>query len=415
MLHTMVLAAILAGASLAWAQEPPPAPAKTPVADVITLEAALSRARARSPLVDAARERQRGAEIAQSMVTRAPNPFVELRGENFGPSAERLPRDVFATVSQPIELGGKRAARHSIATSSSALATAEVSAAEWLLTLDVVDAYLAAVQARDVRAILVEQQQSVAEIVLLLQQRVREGLSAEADQRKFETEHTRLASSIARTAVGLESALIRLGTMVGEPLTPGQVSAPVVPPPAHAEVVTDPDVQGRADVLAARRRLERAESLLALERARGVPDVTVTAGYKRTGGSDTGVAAVTFPIAFFDRNRPAVAQATGEVAAARADLRAVTQWAVTDARSRLMAARRLAEQAARSDADLVRPASIVRNAARAAFAEGRGDVLQLVDAERVYGEAMREALELRLDALHATIQARIAFGETPLQ
>ena len=60
------------------------------------------------------------------------------------------------------------------------------------------------------------------------------------------------------------------------------------------------------------------------------------------------------------------------------------------------------------------PASIVRTAARAAFVEGRGDVLQLVDAERVFGEAAREALEIRLDALHAAIQARIALGETPL-
>ena len=61
------------------------------------------------------------------------------------------------------------------------------------------------------RASLIEQQLGVAEIVTLLRQRVREGLSAEADLRKFETEHTTLRISIARTTVSLESALIRLG------------------------------------------------------------------------------------------------------------------------------------------------------------------------------------------------------------
>lgn len=406
MRHVMVLIAIAIGSSPASAQ-----PAAAGGATVITLDTALAQARARSPLVDAARERVRAAALGKTIVAPAANPFVEVRGENVGPGAARLPRDVFATISQPIELGGKRAARQAIAGAASEVAAADVSSAEWMLAADVAGTYIAALRAREVKLTLQEQQHGVADLVAILEQRVREGLSAEADLRKFQTEHARLAAAVSRASVTLDAALIRLSMMIGEPVTPERLAVPVLAAPLGAG---SREINSRADVLAAQRRVQRAETALALERARGVPDLTVTAGYKRTSGFDTAVAALTMPIGIFDRNRPAIAQAAGELAAARAELRSVTEHAGADAQARWAAALQLADQAARSDADLLTPARIVRAAARAAFAEGRGDVLQLVDAERVYGDAAREALELRLDALHATIQARLASGETPL-
>jgi outer membrane protein TolC len=92
----------------------------------------------------------------------------------------------------------------------------------------------------------------------------------------------------------------------------------------------------------------------------------------------------------------------------------VRQQALADVQDRWAAALQLAAQASRAEADLIGPAAVVRTAARAAFVEGRGDALQLVDAERVFGEALRDAVELRLDATVAVIHARLAIGETPL-
>jgi hypothetical protein len=42
------------------------------------------------------------------------------------------------------------------------------------------------------------------------------------------------------------------------------------------------------------------------------------------------------------------------------------------------------------------------------------DVLKLIDAERVYGELRRVALDLQLEAIGSAIEARIALGEDPL-
>ncbi len=82
-----------------------------------------------------------------------------------------------------------------------------------------------------------------------------------------------------------------------------------------------------------------------------------------------------------------------------------------DVRASLEAARLLDERARRVEDDLLRPAEVVRVAARSAFREGATDILNLVDAERVYLEARREALLVRLDALAAAIEARVILGE----
>lgn len=396
-----------------------PAPtlrAAAPAQPVVTLAEAMARARTTSPLVAAARARLEAADLARTMVPGIPNPLLELRGENYGPvSSTRLPRDVFATIAQPVELGGKRRARIDVAGTLGDQAATALGVAEWVVALDVAESYIDALRARAVVQSLDEQHQGVHGIVEVLARRVREGTSAEADLRKFETERTLLASQIARASIALQSAVLRLSASIGLAVDANRLAVPGVgvehlpiAPPAAA------DVASRADVRTAAAVVRQAEAQLALERSRAVPDVTVTAGYKRTSGFDTGVAAITMPVPLFDRNRPAVARAGGELRAAQLDLEMTERRALADATTQWAAARLLAERAGRSRDDLVEPAAVVRTAARSAFAEGSGDLLQLVDAERVFGQASREAAELALDTALAVIHARIAAGLSPL-
>lgn len=405
----LVLTLTAAVAAAPPARQQPPAPP-----GAVTLETALSKARDRSPAIAAAHERDLAADRARQSVTRLPNPVVDVRGENLGAiPTTQLPRDVFATVSQPIELGGKYGARQAIASATRDLTLVNLAEVQWALDADVATLYVDALRARDVLATLVEQRESIGELVALLSQRVREGLSAEADLRRFETEHARLAAQTLRTTVALRSHLARLSAIVGEPIEPERLVTPATPA-LRGPAPADSDIAQRADIRAASARVQQMEATAALERTRAVPDVTATAGYKRTNGYNTATVGVSMPIGIFDRNRSAIAHAAGEVAAARFDLQLARDHALADAQLRWHAAQQLAIEAARSESDLLSPADVVRTAARSAFGEGHGDVLQLVDAERVYGEAVREAIELRLDALLAVIRARLALGDTPL-
>ncbi len=415
-----MLLAFVAAACVSGLVSPSPLPSGPPaqsqVSGVVTLADALARARERSPLLEAARARERASADARAAVPRMPNPVVELRGENYGPRASTgLTRDVFATVSQPIELGGKRGARLAEASAVLHLSATDVAAAEAALAADVATLYIDAVRARAASRTLGDQRDSIAEIVGVLAARVREGVGVEADLRRFETERARLASQATRASVALQSALLRLSAVIGDPLGADLLVTPDPPPsvPLPLDQV-EAVIPNRPDVRGAEARLERAEALLATERSLRVPDVSVTAGYKRTEGFDTGVAGLTMAIPLFDRNRAAAARAAGEAGAARLELQQVRQLAVADVRARWAAAQELAAQAARIREDLTEPAAVVRAAARAAFVEGRGDVLQLVDAERVFGETSREAVELALDAALAAIHARLAMGASPL-
>ena len=82
-----------------------------------------------------------------------------------------------------------------------------------------------------------------------------------------------------------------------------------------------------------------------------------------------------------------------------------------DATALIDAARTISERARLAPAELLAPAEDVRRAARASFREGTADVLKLIDAERVYADVRRVAIELRLDALLTTLEARFALGE----
>ena len=413
MFPAVALAVLLAdGVRLAPRQTDVPATSAARTADVLTIADAVAQARSRSSLVAAARERQQAAVRARQFVAGAANPLLELRGENYGAGkAARQPRDVFATLSQPVELGGKRQARTAAAEAVSTLAATETATEEWAASLEAAELYVDALRARESLVLLAEQRQGVAQTVSFLAERLREGVAAEADLRRFETERTRLASQEARTSLAMQTALLRLSALLGREVSAGQLDMPEI---AAAGAQTGPPVEAaialRPDVQAAAARLQRAEATAALERARGVPDLTVTAGYKRTSGLNTGIVGISLPIALFDRNRVAIAHAAGDISAARLDLEYVRQQARADAEARWRTAQTLAAQAALVDTTLIAPAEIVRTAARASFLEGRGDVLQLVDAERVYGEAAREALELRLDAILSSIGARLAAG-----
>jgi cobalt-zinc-cadmium efflux system outer membrane protein len=411
-----ILAVAAVSASVLSPQDKPASPSAGNVS-VMTLSEAIARARDRTPMIAAARERQRAAALATERVPFTPNPFIELRGENLGSvPVDQLPRDFFATVTQPVELGGKRRARLAEANAAAGVASAEFSSAEWQLAYDVADLYVEAIRKREARRIVGDQQRSLAEIVALLGERVRQGASPEADLRRFETELTRLGSQVTRLSVDLQSTLFRLSALIGDQLQGEQLAWPAVPPSIAIDPaeLSDEHVGTRADVRAAAARVARAESGVSLERSRGWPDLLVTGGYKRTSGYDTAVAGVTIPIALFDRNGAAVARAAGEAGAARFELQQLRQHALAEAKARWTAARELGARAARTETDLIEPAAVVRTAARAAFEEGRNDVLQLVDAERVYGDAAREAVELRLDAILALIHARLAIGESAL-
>jgi cobalt-zinc-cadmium efflux system outer membrane protein len=213
--------------------------------------------------------------------------------------------------------------------------------------------------------------------------------------------------------VDLARSLAQLSAIVGEPIADRRllVPRPSSVPEGDTAVLVARAVEQLPDVAGARARAERARQIAAGERAQRWPDAGISAGYKRTAGVDTAVAGVLVSVPVFNRNDRNVALAESEARAMELEWRAASAAATAALGSQIEGARLLAAQADRAGTDLLTPAEGVRTAARSSFREGAADVLKLVDAERVYLDARREALQLRLGAFEMAAEARIALGK----
>jgi len=419
-----MLSNLLVAVSIAAAAPTPQAvPAGSPA--TLTVEQAVSTVLARSPSRQSAQAKRDAARKAVESAGSWPNPAIELRSENwtFGswswtpqPDPASPPGvDFFAVLTQPIELAGQRGKRVGIAQAERAAAEAAMARTDRALIMETVRLFVDAVRSREWLRALDSNREGLDTLLKAMSARVREGYAAEADLAKFQAESARVQTQRLRARLELARSLAQLGSLMQEPipLRAEQLAEPVL----GAAPAGDPSalaVQAAAkspEVLAAKARSARATQALSLERARRIPDLNVAGGYKRTAGADTAVAGLMIAIPLFDRNKQAVAIAAGDHAAALSDVAAAEARALADARVVFDAAATLGELAARVDDDLLKPAELVRTAARSAFREGATDILVLVDAERVYVDARREAVQLKLDAIAAALEARLLLGE----
>jgi cobalt-zinc-cadmium efflux system outer membrane protein len=380
------------------------------------LAEALERVHAVAPQRRAAQARIQAAEGAMRQANRLPNPSLDLHQENLGAGAPvDQTLDVFAIISQPVEIGGKRAARTAVAAANVRAAQAAVRQAERNLALETVRLYLGALQAHSFTEFLSRSHEELQTLVIAMTRRVAEGYTAEADLMKFYTEMARMETQLVRAKLHFNQSITELSALLdlSPPLIGSRLVMPpmIDPPPGDPTELAQQAVERQPEIIAAQARLDHARHTLVLEKARRLPDPALTAGYKRTGGADTLVTGVSVPLPVFDRNADNIDRATAEEHAAALELEALRKQRLAVTVTLMQAAQELAERARNIDQQLLQPAEVVRNAAHVSFREGAANILQLVDAERVYTETRREALELKLDAYAKTFEARLLLTE----
>ncbi len=375
---------------------------------------AVAQAKAQSPYRVSALRVVEGSTLAARLAGKALNPLIELRSENWGADRQRLPLDVFAVATQTIELGGKRPARMAVAQAQRGLSMAQLTIIDQQLAVRTTQLYVQALRAQGALAAYQSNREGLTTLITSVGRRVEEGYSPEADLLRFRTEAARVDIEISKARIELDRALMDLTALIGH-TQPIEATQLVEPPALAMRIPTPTEIAGAVsqhpEALAADARINTARQAGRLERARAVPDPMVTAGYKRTGGFDTAVLGVTMAVPLFDRNASAVARTAGEERAAAAERDAVVTRLIAEVTSRVNAARTLGARSTEATRELLAPADTVRSAARAMFREGATDVLRLIDAERVHADVQRTALELRLDALAATLEARLLLGE----
>lgn len=357
----------------------------------ITLRDALAHALRHSPELAAFAWAVRASESAAIQAGRAVNPVADLSLEDLGSTrtveADRVAQP-HATVqlSQLIELGGKRAARQTRAGLEHDLAAWDFEAARIDVFSRVTIAFLDVLASQQTVALAGRTRVLVEQVAQTVGVRVEAGVVSPIEQTKagvalamarIDEQRAQRALAADRTAL---AALWGHDTAVFDEVEGELRSLSALPSldTLARRVAQNPEVARWTTEMAQR------DAVRAVELARSVPDVTLSAGYRRftAAGANAFVVGASIPLPFRDRNTAGARAAAQRGLQARESERAARARVVT---ALAMAYRDLAaahDEAAILSADVLPGARSAFAAVEEGYRLGRFGYLEVLDAQR---------------------------------
>lgn len=372
-------------------EAPPPTSVENPTGR-ISLRDALALALRQSPELAGYGWEIRARESAAIQAGQPANPVLEVLFEDLwatGREAEASraarPQATFQ-LSQLFELGGKRSARRTLAELDRDLAEWDFEAARIDVLTRVTSAFLDVVVSQRSVA-LAEQTRALFEKVNeTVKTRVEAGVVSPIEETKAGVSLATARIDEQRARRALAADRMTLAALWGQesPLfesAEGDLQPPAVLPDFATlvqHVARNPDVARWATEIA------RRDAARKLESARSVPDLTVSAGYRRLTDVDSNalVVGASIPLPFLDRNRAGIQASSERIAAAREEERAA-KTRVTTALAQLY--RDLAaahDEAAALAASVLPGARSAFGAIEEGYRLGRFGYLDVLDAQR---------------------------------
>ena len=280
-------------------------------AEMVTLEQAIAKAIAAAPLLKADDAAIAGARAGRVQADVRPNPTVTVEAENFvgtGPYNVLGQAEITATYNQPIERGGKRAARVTLADKEIDVAQASANVTRLDLAASVQRAFFDVLIAKDV--------------LRISQFRL-------ATERKLQTEalrrvrgykdplfvETRAAARVASARIGVEQAEFRMDA--ARNLLAGYWGGDGKALSVNGTLMAHDGVRhtlAPSDEKLIEARVARASAAVVVEETKRTQDYTVRGGtrFLRSTNDVAAVAGITIPLGRFDRNQGGIDRARAE-------------------------------------------------------------------------------------------------------
>lgn len=394
------------------AQQPAALPAPTPVSlqyvgqDGLSVERLVESAGSRRADLLAARQRLAIAEGRLLQAGLRPNPVfsTEYGSPRFlGGESEY---DFSTGISQPIELGGKRAKRRAVAELELQQVRAEIFAIERQIAVEIRRDYTKAIAAARQLDVVERLLAADAELLRVTEARLNEGDVAPLDLNLVRVESERLRVQRIEARNELETALLRIRTLIGIDITEPLRLAPQSDRPPRLDLglsdLTQKALNDRADLQAARLGEQIGTAKVSLARAEAAPDLTPSVRYSRArsfidlplsaggGIANSGDSELTFGVSIgipvFNRNQGGIAAAAGEQVQAvrtREFLEATIRRDVAVAYSQYRAA---AEKLVLYTTQIMPRAEANLQTVRAAYNAGEFSVFEVVNEQRRLNE-----------------------------
>jgi cobalt-zinc-cadmium efflux system outer membrane protein len=321
------------------------------------------------------------------------------------------------SASQALELGGKRQARIAASGAEVSAAQARQTKASADFAYDLAIAYATAEAAQKRTQLLESDVERAAEDLRVARALVSAGKEADLRAVQAQVAVTAADADLQASRADFGEALANLSVLAGASETYTSIEASVLDradglsaPVSNALGVSPAVAVAEAERQAAAFRVD-------VERARAIPDVTLSIGARRYDHEDdTGlVVGASVPLPLFDRNRGSVSAASAQLTAANARLASAR---LEEETGRRIAASQLTAGDARLKAAIQaeQAAGEAYNLARIGYEGGKSPLIELLNARRAVTEAQSRLLDARLariraEAALARLSGRVAFGE----
>lgn len=362
----------------------------TPVrAQGFGVEEAIQRALQNAPELREADARIGAADGERRQAGALPNPTLGLEAENVaggGAYSGTDSMEATASLSQTIELGGKRSARKGMAERGQDMARLDRSAAQAEVVRNVRIAYANVIAAQE-RIALARAENDIAKAILNnVRRRVEAGGEPLHQRSKAQVALTTSQLLLGRAQRDFDAAANTLARLTGMPKLPALATDDFYVIAAPEKVVAD--LKKTAAHQRIHQDIGQRKSALDLERANAVPDPTLSVGARNFRDSDDNalVLGVSFPFPVLNANRGNIQKASFDVAAAEAAHERSLRDAYASLDARQFALEAAYEQAHGMKEIMPEAEKALKNA-RHGYDAGAFAYLDVLDAQRTLADA----------------------------
>ncbi len=366
----------------------------------LTLAGALDAAARSNPALRGALADSNASAGALTQAGARPNPELSFLQEGFG----RTERTTTALINQTIELGGKRRARLDVASYGRESAAATLDDQGAAVRADVTSAFYGLLSAQRQLQVTEESVAIATRSADLADRRAKAGKVSPIEATKAQVAAAAVRIEVGTARGRVEIAREKLNSVMGDARGDKRVAvgdleavSAVEPLPALIERLPDAPL-----ARVARAEMLRSNATISLERAKRIPDVTVSAGMKRivTSGVpyNQAVVGLSIPLPIFNANTGALFEATHKAERANADFdreNARLRLELTQAYANYQSA---AQEAQRLKADILPAARLALDAMSRGYELGRFGLLDVLDAQRTLFQGQSQYVRALADA-----------------
>lgn len=419
-----VLSLLLCVVVSALGQTPPPAQAD-PRPPVVTIDQAIREAIDHNLGLLAAKYDVTVAEARMITARLRPNPVLSLSadhldwlGTGYTLQNGAGPEEYAGRTDFVLERGRKREARIAVATQDRDIARMNVTAAVRTLTLDVQNAFLDTLLAKENLQLAEENLKSLEGIVNINQTRVRAGDLAPVELSRSQVASLQFQTAVQQARLRLIQAKNQLQLLMGR-LVPapdfdvtGDFRRDRIP--QTLETASASALERRPDLAALRITQARSQADLRLQIAQGRVDYTVGSEYRHQQGiNGTGNSVGFFfsaPLPVFNRNQGEIARAEREIEQAGARIRALEASVrndVLNAWQRYQSSQNLVQTV---ETNMLEQARSVRRITEYSYRRGEASLVEFLDAQRAFNDTVQTWNEARAEYARSLYQLESLAG-----